>query len=126
MSETKRQQHFNNKKVRKPKATKKTTMSDIKYDLLKIIEPYNGVITSSDDDAHQKKLRKLFNAYLEDRKTSKTIYEFSIDPVVNETSITYEMAISLEQNRRPKKLKIHVGLFSHPWINKKEENAETT
>ena len=120
MSEVKKQY---NKRIRKPKATKKTTMSDIKYDLLKIMEPYNGIITSSDDDSNQKKLKKLFNAYLEDRKISKTIYEFSIDPVVNETSITYEMAISLEQNRRPKKLKIHVGLFSHPWIGNKEENV---
>ena len=106
------------------KKKNKTAMSDIKYDLLKIMEPYNGIILSDAEDGNQKKLRSLYKSYLEDLRIERRIYNFSIDTSVNEKSMTYEIGICLEQGRRPKKLKIHVGLFKHPWIGEEETVTE--
>lgn len=92
------------------------SQSDIKYDLLKIIEPYYGVITHKQYD----KVLNLFDSYLGDLKKDKAIKDYTITHNVNDTSITYHVGVKLSSDRSPKKLKIHVATFQYPWIKKKE------
>ena len=42
--------------------------------------------------------------------------DFSIVGSIRDTAITYDVAIKISADRSPKKLKIHVGIFQHPWV----------
>lgn len=90
------------------------SQADIKYDLLKIIEPYDGIITKKDN----KKIFDLFNSYLGDLKKDHSIKEYNIYYNMKDKTVTYDVGVKLNTDRSPKKLKIYVSLFSHPWINK--------
>lgn len=92
------------------------SQSDIKYDLLKIIEPYYGIVTHKQYD----KVLNLFNSYLGDLKKEKAIKDYTLSHNVNDTSITYHVGVKLSSDRSPKKLKIHVATFQYPWIKKEE------
>lgn len=89
------------------------TVNDIKYDLLKIIEPYDGQLEPN----NARPVRYLFVQYLRDLQKEKMIYDFSIDVTNRDAAITFDVIIRLAPNRSPKKLKIHVGLFRLPWCN---------
>lgn len=91
------------------------SQTDIKYDLLKIIEPYDGIITKK----QTKRVYDLFNSYLGDLKRDKSIKEYTITYTAKDKSITYDVGVKINNERSPKKLKIHVGVFTHPWIDKK-------
>lgn len=90
------------------------SQADIKYDLLKIIEPYDGVMTKKDN----KKVFDLFNSYLGDLRADRHIKDYTIYYNFKDNSMAYDVGIKLSNERSPKKLKIYVGLFSHPWIKK--------
>ena len=51
------------------------------------------------------------------------IQDFTIVGSIRDTAITYDVAVKISADRSPKKLKIHVGIFQHPWIAKKQEAA---
>lgn len=89
------------------------TLNDIKYDLLKIIEPYDGQLEHN----RPRQVRFLFTQYLRDLQKNKSIYDFSIDTTNRDTAITFDVNIRMTQSRSPKKLKIHVGTFQLPWCN---------
>jgi len=89
------------------------TLNDIKYDLLKIIEPYDGRLESG----KPRPVRHLFVQYLRDLQKEKLIYDFGIDTTDRDTAITFDVNIRLAPNRSPKKLKIHVGTFQYPWCS---------
>jgi hypothetical protein len=87
-------------------------INDVKYDLLKIAEVYDGVL----QDGLGYLAADLFNAYLSDLRASKWIYDFEISEIVlKEQSYTYDVSVQVTQDRTPKKLKIHVGLYKSPW-----------
>jgi hypothetical protein len=87
-------------------------INDIKYDLLKIAEIYDGVL----QDGLGNLAADMFNAYLSDLRGSKWIYDYEISEIVlKEQSYTYDVSIQVTQDRTPKKLKIHVGLYKSPW-----------
>lgn len=88
-------------------------INDIKYDLLKIIEPWDGILESGQSDP----VYRLFNAYLNDLRRERFIREFTINSTDRESAITYDVAVKFSLDRSPKKLKIHVGTFKFPWTN---------
>mgnify|MGYP006242423175 CR=1 FL=1 len=92
------------------------SINDIKWDLIRIIEPYDGILdnTKQSEDI----MKHLFQAYLEDLVKVRMIQDYTITSVIRDTAITYDAAVKVSADRSPKKLKIHVGIFQHPWIQK--------
>jgi len=85
------------------------SLNDIKYDLLKIIEPWDGIL----ERRTALPVRKLFVAYLNDLQKEKLIYDFSIDITNRPNAYTFDINIRMSPMRSPKKLKIHVGMFQN-------------
>jgi hypothetical protein len=90
------------------------SLNDIKFDLLKIIEPWDGIL----EVGNPKPVRALFNAYLNDLQKEKLIYDFSIDTADRDSAFTFDVNVRMSPTRSPKKLKIHVGVFQAPWVKK--------
>lgn len=87
-------------------------INDIKYDLLKIAELYDGVL--QEGLGHMP--ADMFQAYLSDLRGDKWIHSFDITEIVlKEQSYTYDVSVQITEDRTPKKLKIHVALYKSPW-----------
>lgn len=87
-------------------------INDIKYDLLKIAEIYDGIL----QDGLGHLAADMFQAYLSDMRGDNWIHDYEIGEVVlKEQSYTYDVSIQITRDRTPKKLKIHVGLYKSPW-----------
>ena len=86
------------------------TLADIKYDLLKIIEPHDGYMYNHKDVAH---LRHLFITYLNDLRKSYKIREFNIDNTEKDGAYTFDVDLRIQKERANKKIKIHVGKLVH-------------
>tara|TARA_B100000965_G_scaffold220953_1_gene184849 strand:- start:4597 stop:4932 length:336 start_codon:yes stop_codon:yes gene_type:complete len=106
-----------NTRYRKPK---RISLQDIKFDLLKIIEPYDGVLYGEPTYAL---VTNLFDKYLGDLKNWRMIADYTIASTARDNSITLDVAVKLSVDRSPKKLKIHVGLYKSNWPNIKAEAA---
>ncbi len=89
------------------------SLNDIKFDLLKIIEPWDGSLERN----NPRPVRSLFNAYLNDLQKEKMIYDFSVDTSDRGNAFTFDVNIRMSPTRSPKKLKIHVGIFTEPWVS---------
>lgn len=100
--------------------TKTIAINDIKYDLLKIIEPWDGRL----NEKQYYPVYNLFNSYLSDLKKEDYIKDYSVVYNIRETTISYDVNVKLSNERSPKKLKIHVGSFKHPWVSKKERTKK--
>ena len=107
-----------NTRFRKPK---RISLQDIKFDLLKIIEPYDGVLYG---ETTYKLVTDLFEKYLNDLKFSRLIADYTMIHTERENSITLDVAVKLSADRSPKKLKIHVGLYKSNWPNINPRRAE--
>tara|TARA_B100001248_G_C27391948_1_gene462936 strand:+ start:2191 stop:2499 length:309 start_codon:yes stop_codon:yes gene_type:complete len=94
------------------------SINDVKYDLIRIIEPYDGILEAK--STSELTVKKLFGAYLNDLKDQSKIQDYTITSVIRDTAITYDVAVKISADRSPKKLKIHVGIFQYPWIQKQE------
>jgi hypothetical protein len=87
-------------------------INDIKYDLLKISELFDGVL--QEGLGHMP--ADMYNAYLDDLRKSDWIHGYEISEIVlKEQSYTYDITVQITNDRTPKKLKIHVGLYKSPW-----------
>ena len=95
-------------------------INDIKYDLLKIIAPYDGYMYN---EKETNKLISVFNSYLGDLKRSYKIFTFEIADTEKENAITFDIQIKMQKDRSPKKLKIHVGKLWYE-VNKAKEEGE--
>lgn len=82
------------------------SLQDIKYDLLKIIEPFDGYMFNGKDTT---RVRGLFDAYLGDLKRCNKIQEFGIYSNVKDNAVTFDVSVKIQRDRSAKKLKIHVG-----------------
>lgn len=92
-------------------------VNDIKYDLLKIAEPWDGTMFNG---IEQMPLN-LFNCYLSDLVNSKMIASYDIPGrEIKDTSITYDVVVQITSDRTPKRIKIHVGLYKSAWPLKTE------
>ena len=88
------------------------SINDIKYDLLKISEMFDGLLI----DGLGHIASDMFCKYLEDLRRADLIYGYEItDSVLKEHSFTYDVGIQITSDRTPKKLKIHVGLYKSAW-----------
>lgn len=89
-------------------------INDIKYDLLKIAEIYDGVL--QDGLGHLP--IKMFSLYLNDLCKDGFIHSFELSEfVLKEHSFTYDVNVRITGDRTPKKLKIHVGLYKSAWYD---------
>ena len=86
------------------------TLADIKYDILKIIEPHDGMMFNHKDVSH---LRHLFICYLNDLRKAYKIREFNIENTEKKAAFTFDVEVKFQKDRTPKKLKIHVGKLEH-------------
>jgi hypothetical protein len=93
--------------------TKVISLNDIKFDLLKMIEPWDGVLENN----RPRPVRQLFIAYLNDLQKEKLIYDFSIDTSNRDAAFTFDVNIRMSPTRSPKKLKIHIRAFTTPWCS---------
>ena len=87
----------------------RVSINDIKWDLIKIIEPYDGVLCTN--DSSERIVRRLFNSYLSDLRYANLIKEYTIVSSIRDTAITYDVSVKVSNDRSPKKLKIHVGVY---------------
>ena len=94
----------------------RVNIQDIKYDLLKISEPFDGVLW---EDNTADGVVKLFNAYLNDLREVRNIASFEVEYTRKETSYTFDVNVTLAPGRSAKKLKIHVGIYQSKWPFKK-------
>jgi len=91
------------------------SINDIKYDLIKIIEPFDGRLEGK--AGSEKRVERLFKTYLVDLTKSRQIQDFNIVSSVRDTAVTYDVNVKINADRSPKKLKIHVGIFQPPWVD---------
>ncbi len=90
------------------------SINDIKWDLIKIIEPFDGILENK--PRGETSIRRLFEAYLKDLRSDQQISDFNVYSNIRDTAITYDVSIKVASDRSPRKLKIHVGTYQHPWI----------
>ena len=81
-------------------------INDVKYDLLKIIAPFDGYMYNEKDVTA---LTNLFNAYLGDLKRNYKIHSWETEVTKKRNAYTFDISIKLHKDRSPKRLKIHVG-----------------
>ena len=93
------------------------SINDIKWDLIKIIEPYDGRLETKESAGNT--VTNIFNSYLRDLKAERLIQDYNILCSLRDTAFTYDINVKMSADRSPKKLKIHVGTFQSPWIEKK-------
>jgi hypothetical protein len=93
-------------------------INHIKFDLLKISELYDGVLT--EDLGHLP--LEFYNQYLTDLCKDGMIYSYAIDTpelrtheASGDRSFTYTVNVQSAQDRANKALKIHVGFYKSPW-----------
>ena len=94
------------------------SVNDIKYDLIKIIEPYDGRLENKEPAGAI--VSEIFQSYLKDLQKQRKVQDFEIFTTKRDTAFTYDISVKLDVERSPKKLKIHVGIFQYPWTEKKE------
>ena len=85
-------------------------INDVKYDILKIIAPYDGLMYNQTD---VETVQRLFTSYLMDLKRSYKIFNFDISVTEKTNAYTFDIEIKMHKDRSAKKLKIHVGRLVH-------------
>ena len=81
-------------------------INDVKFDLLKIIQPFDGYMYNDKDIG---RLVRLFKSYLSDLRFSHKIYGYDVRASEKENTVTLDVQVTMQRDRSPKKLKIHVG-----------------
>lgn len=85
-------------------------LQDIKFDLLKIMKPYDGYMFNQ---VETDKVTGLFSTFLNDLKVAHKIYNFTITSTDKDNAVTFDIAVQIHRDRTPKKLKIHVGRMNY-------------
>ena len=93
------------------------SVNDIKYDLIKIIEPYDGRLENKEPAGTI--VSEIFQSYLKDLQKQRKVQDFEIFTTKRDTAFTYDISVKLDVERSPKKLKIHVGTYQSPWVDKR-------
>jgi hypothetical protein len=102
-------------------------INHIKFDLLKISELYDGVLTT--ELGHLP--LDFYNQYLTDLCKAGLIFAYTIDApelrtheASGDRSYTYTINVQGGRDRAPKALKIHVGLYKSPWAPETVHTAD--
>lgn len=85
-------------------------INDIKHDLLKIIQPYDGYMYNEKDTT---KVVRMFNSYLNDLKFSHKLFSYNVQASEKDNAVTLDVHVTMQRDRSPKKLKIHVGKLTY-------------
>lgn len=86
-------------------------INDVKYDLLKIIQPYDGYMFNDKDTT---RVVRMFKSYLGDLRFSNKIFSYEVHTSEKENAVTFDVHVTMQRERSPKKLKIHVGKLVYP------------
>lgn len=81
-------------------------INDVKFDLLKIIQPFDGYMYNDKDTG---RLVRLFKNYLSDLRYSHKIHGYEVVASNKNNTVTLDVQVTMQRDRSPKKLKIHVG-----------------
>ena len=76
------------------------SINDIKWDLIRIIEPYDGILDNKKQS--EDTMKHLFQTYLEDLVKVRMIQDYTITSVIRDTAITYDAAVKIAADRSPK------------------------
>ena len=102
-------------------------INHIKFDLLKISELYDGVLTA--ELGHLP--LDFYNKYLTDLVKDNYIHSYTIDAPEMRTheasgdrSFTYTINVQSGAERASKALKIHVGFYKSPWAPETAHSAD--
>lgn len=88
------------------------SLDNIKYDLLKIAEPYDGVMFEGSANL----VEGLFLAYLRDLRYDRVIFGYELmEAQYKENAVTFDVMIQLTNDRNSKKIKVHVGTYKSAW-----------
>ena len=88
-------------------------LQNIKYDLIKISEPYDDLLW---EDNTAEIVNRLMRSYLSDLIKDRYIVKYDIEYTRNENiSYTFDVGIQLEPSRTSKKIKVHVGIYRSNW-----------
>ena len=99
-------------------------LQNIKYDLIKISEPYDDLLW---DDNTAEIVNRLMRSYLSDLIKDRYIVKYDIEYTRNDNiSYTFDVAIQLEPSRTSKKIKVHVGIYKSNWPFKKKRKRRAT
>jgi len=85
-------------------------IQDIKYDLLKIIQPHDGYMVTK---KQTQQVERLFKSYLGDLQGSYKIREYEVSATEKSNAVTFDVSVKIHRDRAPKRLKIHVGRYVH-------------
>jgi len=85
-------------------------INDVKYDLLKIIQPFDGYMFNHKDVSA---IRSLFIAYLNDLRGSYKVFGFDVASTEKQNAFTFDIQVQMQRERSSKKLKIHVGKLAY-------------
>jgi hypothetical protein len=85
-------------------------INDIKFDLLKIIHPYDGYMYNEKDT---NQVVRLFRAYLSDLRYSNKIFSYDVQSSEKDNAVTFDVFVTMQRERSAKKLKIHVGKLEY-------------
>ena len=98
-------------------------LQNIKYDLIKISEPYDDLLW---EDNTAEIVNRLMRSYLSDLVKDRFIVRYDIEYTRNENvSYTFDVSIQLEPSRTSKKIKVHVGIYKSSWPFKKKRKSKT-
>lgn len=96
-------------------------INDVKYDILKIIAPFDGYMYNDNDVT---RVTSMFSSYLGDLKRSYRLFSYYINVTEKNNAYTFDIEIKMHRERSPKKLKIHVGRL--PAVDKGWDYLYTT
>lgn len=77
---------------------------DIKWDLNKISEQYDGLL----NEFSERVVRNLFVQYLGDLKYARLIGEYSVSSSINNGFIAYDVSVKMPSSRSPKKIRVQL------------------
>lgn len=101
----------------RPVSRSRLSLDNVKYDLLKIAEPYDGIMFEGSGPM----LTGLFDAYLGDLRRDRLIYGYEIlEEQYKENAVTFDVLVQLTYDRNSKKIKVHVGTYKSAWPKVKQ------
>lgn len=85
-------------------------INDVKFDLLKIIQSFDGYMYNEKDVA---KVSRMFHSYLSDLRSAHKLFNFSVQSSDKANAVTFDIQVTMNRDRSTKKLKIHVGKLDY-------------
>jgi hypothetical protein len=96
----------------RPMSRSRLSLENIKYDLLKISEPYDGIMYEGSGEL----VVGLFHSYLNDLCKNRLLYGFEImEEQYRENAVIFDIMVQLTHDRNFRKIKVYVGNYKSAW-----------